>query len=217
MKSRRRSIASRDQHASAFSAALSRLCDSVGAEGAALVDAEGETVDYAGAMRPFDIKVAAAECVVLLALLRSSQIPTWPDTQTIVVRAQKRSFFVQTLADGYSVVLQLPPGAFDVSHRGIGEAIRDLCAEAGLDPPGPRPGEKEQWCRIQVRCADGDPRSPRAVWLDGSWTPLEVLGRWTAGLGRREVGYRARLSSGAEVTLVRERLGRWYSDSPISR
>ena len=45
MKGRRRSIGDRDQRASVFSAALMRLCESASALGAAVVDAEGETVD----------------------------------------------------------------------------------------------------------------------------------------------------------------------------
>ena len=56
-----------------------------------------------------------------------------------------------------------------------------------------------------------------AIWVSGGWSPLEVLGRWRAGLGRGDVGYRARLPTGAEVNLVRERLGRWYSDTEIAR
>jgi hypothetical protein len=214
MKSRRRSIAGRDQHASAFSAALLRLCDSVGAPGAALVDGEGETVDYAGTMLPFDIKVVAAECAVLLSLLRSSRIPAWPATRTVVVRARKKSFFIQVLVDGYSLVLQLPARAFGISHRGLGEAVRELCTEAGLDHPGPR--EQAQWSRIDVRCDAKDVRRPCAVWLRGTWAPVEILGRWTSSLGPREVGYRARIEGGAELTLVRERLGRWYAEGVAS-
>jgi hypothetical protein len=217
MKSLRGSIATRDQRASAFSAALLRLCDSVGAAGAALVDAEGETVDYAGAMLPFDIKVAAAEFVVLLALLQSSRVPAWPGTRTVVVRAQKKSFFVHTLVEGYALVLQLPARAFGVSHRGIAEAVRELCAEAGLDLPESASAGGERWCRVEVRCEATDARRPRAVWLGGTWSPVEILGRWTADLGPREVGYRARLGTGAEVTLVRERLGRWYTDAALQR
>jgi hypothetical protein len=45
---------------------------------------------------------------------------------------------------------------------------------------------------------------------------LEVLGRWPSDLSRGDVGYRARLPSGAELTLVREPLGRWYVDTEIA-
>jgi hypothetical protein len=40
---------------------------------------------------------------------------------------------------------------------------------------------------------------------------VEVLGVYGAEKGN--LGFRARLDSGAELTLVRERLGRWYADA----
>lgn len=215
MKARRRALVGRDQRASAFSAVLLRLCDAVGAVGAALVDAEGETVDYAGAIDPFDIKVAAAEWVVVLSLLRSSRIPSWPSTEQIVVRGTKKSFLVQMLEDGYAVVLQLAPRAFGISSRGVAEAVRDLCVEAGLELPRFIHREKEQWWRVDVRSEPADSRRPCAIWAGGGWCGLEILGRWTTEGEPREVGYRARLPTGAEITLVRERLGRWYVDSPV--
>jgi hypothetical protein len=215
MSRRRRSIAGRDQGASAFSAMLLRLCDSAGAVGAALVDAEGETVDYAGTIDPFDIKIAAAESAILLALLRGSRVPAWPETHTVVVRASKKSFFVHTLADGYALVMQLLPHAFVVSPRAVAEGVRELSAEAGLELPAALRKAREHWCRIDVRCDPRSSRRPSAVWHQGTWAPVEVLGRWTTDLRPREVGYRARLQSGAELTLVRERLGRWYVDAPV--
>jgi hypothetical protein len=58
---RQGTLAVRDQAVSEFSGTLMRLCDATAAFGAALVDAEGETVDYAGSLSPFEIRVAAAE------------------------------------------------------------------------------------------------------------------------------------------------------------
>ncbi len=215
MTPRRRSIAGRDQSASVFSAALMRLCESVGALGAALVDAEGETVDYAGAMEPFDIKVAAAEWVVVMSLLRGSGIPAWPETDTVILRGSKKSFSVHALVDGYCIVIQLSPYAFAVSTRGTNEAIREISAEAGLSLPAGLESQRERWCRVDVRCESPRSQRPAAIWLRGGWSPLEILGHWTSDLGPREVGYRARLPNGAELNLVRERLDRWYSDAPI--
>ena len=57
-----------------------------------------------------------------------------------------------------------------------------------------------------------DRRRPRRVFLGGTWEDLEVMGA-VVGLGRGERGYRVRTSSGEELTLVRERLGRWYADT----
>ncbi len=76
---RRKTLVARDQAVSAFSGALMRLCDAIAAHGAALVDAEGETVDYAGSLSPFEIRVAAAEWRLQrsLGLAREFVLPTF--------------------------------------------------------------------------------------------------------------------------------------------
>lgn len=211
---RRRTITARDQYASAFNAALGRLCDAVTASGAALVDAEGETVDYAGVLPPFEIRVAAAEWVVFLAALRGSRIAPLADAEEVLVRAQRKTFVLQVLEDGYALVVQLPRGAFGVSRRAVSQAIRELCTEAGLRAPLAL-GKTETWWRAEVRTDDASVRRPNALLVDGEWCALQILGRWDATTPDRETGYRARLASGAEVTLVRERLGRWYVDSAL--
>jgi len=110
--------------------------------------------------------------------------------------------------------VQLVARSFAISPRAFGEAIRELSFEAGLPLPAAYRDQKEQWCRVDVRC-EGGSRRPSAIWLHGSWLAIEVLGRFTGDLGSHEIGYRARLATGAELTLVRERLGRWYTESPV--
>lgn len=215
MKGRRRSIGDRDQRASAFSAALMRLCDSASALGAAVVDAEGETVDYAGVVDPFDVKVAAAEWAVIMARLKVSRVPVLAATEILLVRAREKSFVVSALADDYALVVQLLPHAFAISARAMSEAVREVSLEAGLPLPPSCLRAKEQWCRVDVRCEPARSQRPAALWAGGAWLSIEVLGRWTRGLGSREIGYRARLASGAEFTLIRERLGRWYTEAPL--
>ena len=212
MTARRRSIVGRDRPASPFAASLLRLCDATFAVAAALVDAEGETVDYAGFLDPFDIKVAAAEWAIVLSILKTSRVREWARTDELVVRGDRKSFFARVLEDGYAIVLELPRHALGVSRRGLSEAVRELSAEAGMAVPASIRREKERWARVQVQGTARDPRRPEALWIAGSWSSLEVLGRWTADLGPREIGFRARLPTGAEVTLVREPLGRWYVD-----
>lgn len=211
MRQRRRTFV-RDQHASAFHAALMRLCDAVSCVGAALVDSEGETVDYAGNIDPFEIKIAAAEMSILLSVLRQTPVLQWRDTEEVTVRGTKRTFYAHVLEDGYAVVLALPPRAFTISRRAISEAIRELCVEGGLRLPPSIARDGEQWLRVLVRCPLGS-RRPNAVWANGSWCRLEVLGIYKDDARRGECGYRARLDSGAEITLVREPFGRWYADS----
>jgi hypothetical protein len=207
-----RAIAPRDQAASAFSAILMRLCDATGALAAALVDSEGETVDYAGKLDPYDIKVGAAEWSLVLRIATEATASYWRGTSQIVVRAQARSFAVARLAEGYAIVLQLMPRCFRVSQRALAEARREIAEEARLDPSIPTTERPEPWVRIDVQTRPGS-RAPLALWWAGQWHPLEILGRYArAQLARGETGYRARLPRGAEVTLVREPFGLWYAD-----
>ncbi len=208
----RRAIAVRDQHASPFSAILMRFCDATGARAAALVDQEGETVDYAGTVDPFEVKIAAAEWQLVLATLERSQVADWRDTRLLVVRSARRSFAAMALSDGYVLVAVLLRHCFLPSHRALAEAARDLAEEAGLAEVGPERRAFERWASLEVKTDPGDPRRPAAVWVDGSWCPLEVIGRLAAPEGSREIAYRVRLATGPELTLVREPPGRWYSD-----
>jgi hypothetical protein len=49
--------------------------------------------------------------------------------------------------------------------------------------------------------------------MEGEWQDLEVLGRYLDDdLQPREMGFRTRVATGAEVTLVRERCGIWFAD-----
>jgi hypothetical protein len=213
MKGRRHFLGQRDQHASAFSASLLRLCDAVGAPGAAIVDAEGETVDYAGRIDPFDIKVAAAEWAVVFARIKASRSPLLASVGELRVRGARKSYIVRSLADDYALVLQLVTYSFGVSVRGLDEAIREVSFEAGLPVPLSARG-KEQWVRVDVRCAPGAPRRPRSIWINGAWLPVEVLGHWMDA-GSRDLGYRTRVDSSVELTLIREPLGRWYAEAPL--
>lgn len=215
MKRRRRG-AVRDQSDSAFSAILTRLCDDCGALAAALVDAEGETVDYAGLLEPYEIKVVAAEWRIVLAVVQESRVPGFHNVSSLTVRAKRRSYFIEALTDGYAIALRLPRHSFNVSPRALSQAARDLSREAGLTLPSGR--AKVQWARVRVRTpASRLLRRPDAIWLGDDWSPITILGRYQArDLSRSELGYLARLASGAEVFLVREPLGVWFIDNPVA-
>jgi hypothetical protein len=213
MSRRRRDTAvERDQAATPFGGTLMRLVDSTAAFGAALVDSEGETVDYAGAVLPYDIRIAAAEWALVLKTIKLSRVEDWTDTHEVRIRARGKSFAVLGLPEGYAVVLELTPRCFSLSPRAVTEAVRELCEEAGLElPRWLRP--HENWSRVEVRPLPNDPRRPAAVWVGHAWTRVELLGKYQAAhLEHGEIGYRARLASGAEITLVREQLGRWYAE-----
>ncbi|RYZ01088.1 MAG: hypothetical protein EOO73_36615 [Myxococcales bacterium] len=204
----------RDQSDSAFSAILARLCDDSGALAAALVDAEGETVDYAGLLTPYEIKVAAAEWRLVLAVVHEAKVPGFRHVGELTVRSGRRTFFMAAMPDGYAIALCLPRRSFLVSPRALTQAKRELAHEAGLILPAGR--SQATWARVQVRFPGGPQpqRRPDAVWLNGAWSPIVILGRYQdRDLSRSERGYLAQLASGAEVFLVREPLGAWFVDN----
>jgi hypothetical protein len=211
MSVRGRIAVDRDQDASPFSAILARLCDGCSAHAAALVDKEGETVDYAGRISPYEIRVAAAELRLVLSFTRSSEVPGFRTVDEIRVRTGRRSYAVIGLGDGYAIVLELVRHCFSLSLRAIAQAMRELESEAGIESVLQRGSTR--WSRVEVRAAAVDARRPEAVWLGGAWHAVTVLGRYRTGeLATRERGYLARLPSGAEFSLVREPLGLWFSD-----
>lgn len=203
----------RDQEASPFSGILLRLCDSTSALGAALVDAEGETVDYAGRVDTFDLRVAAAEWRLVLALIDSSPVPAWHRTHELVVRARTCSFAVWALTEGYALVLVLARHTLRVSRRALCAASDELQVEAGLSRL--HTPDAFRWSRVQVRTSRTDALRPEAIWYAEDWRELSIVGRLTRELDRHEVGYLARLASGAEVLLVREPLDKWFVATPM--
>lgn len=211
-----RTLRPRDQGISAFSVILLRLCDASGALGVALVDSEGETVDYAGRIEPYDLRVAAAEWRLVLGILQSTadkRARSWADVNEVIVRAQRQSFAFTALSDGYALVLVLPRYSFHVSRRALAQATDELASEAGLLRLGP--DERLRWSRTEVRPCSTDERRPEAIWHDGAWRPVTVLGRLPPqNLETLEIGYLARVSSGRELLLVREPLGKWFAGDP---
>jgi hypothetical protein len=177
------------------------------------VDRQGETVDYAGFIRPYDLRVAAAEWRLILDACDRSQTSMLRGIDEVIVRTRRASYAAYQLSEGYALVICLPGGAFRTSPRALGQAIRDLCREGGLATPRNLP--PECWLRVQIREEDRRHR-PRWIRYDGTWQALHVLGRYHgAELLPREVAYRVRLENGLETMLVRERLGRWFSDHPV--
>ncbi len=198
----------RDQDATIFSQILRRLLRSTpSARGAALVDFEGETVDYAGKLEPFELRIAAAHWQIVLAELQSSG---FGGTRQIIVRTTKRGYIVRRIHGTYALVLVLHRhAAFAVSQRALQEAEALLCAEAGWPLPS-----TVFWFGLEVEPSADDRMRPARLHLGGVWHELEIIG-WIVGLSPRERGYRVRLSCGAEVTMIRESGGRWFTDEHI--
>jgi hypothetical protein len=226
---RRRTLRPRDQAVSSFSATLLRLCDATGAAGATLVDGQGETVDYAGYLEPYALKVMAAEWRIVLEYVRHGKRRDFSDVQEFVVRAREKSFALVALSEGYALVLELPRGAFSFSRRAVAEAVRELELEAGL-PSSNAMGDSERWSKLEVRTVPGDKRRPEAIWFKGAWHSVTIVGRYalpgatkitgrpgggsparSGAIGAQMTAYRARLATGHEFALVREPMGRWFA------
>ena len=198
----------RDQAPTTFARILRNLvARTPGACAAALVDFEGETVDYAGSLDPFELKVSAAHWQLVLATTRPTS--GFDAVQHFCVRAQRRGYFVRRLRENYAVVLVLHPrAAFAVSDRALQVAVMGLSTEAGW----PLPRNAVRWFAADVECAHRNQRwRPLRLRVADTWQPLEIIGA-VVGLNARERGYRVRLTTGAEIMLIRERLGRWFSD-----
>jgi hypothetical protein len=201
----------RDQARSTFTRILERLLAvTPGAQGAALVDFEGETVDYAGRLDPFELKITAAHWLIVLSETDEAR-PIGP-IQQLMVRAVRRAYYVRRLEENYAVVLILHPrAAFAVSERAVQEAIVGLSAEAGWSLPR----DAARWFWVEVESErHGRAVRPRRLKVAGSFQPVEVMGA-VVGLAAHEKGFRVRLPSGAEMMLVRERLGRWFADEHV--
>jgi hypothetical protein len=206
----------RDQAESAFAVILRDLVRRVpGAFAAALVDWDGECVDYAiekppgarAAVDPFDVKVAGAHWAIVLDEI--SQRPAFGVVQTIVCRGERRSFMIRTLPDRYVLVILLAKRAgFVPVARALDACERALAHEAAWTLPKGR----GVWVPVDV---ETDDRS-RPAWLTmGAIScPVEVLGGLTR-LQPREVGFRVRLPSGGELNLVREAGRLWYADEKL--
>jgi hypothetical protein len=204
---RRSASAARDQHESAFARILADLVTRVpGAQAAALVDLEGETVDYWGRLSPFDVKLAAAQWrVVIDDIRRRADLTT---ATFLAIRASRASYQVHVLPEGYALVLVLSRGS---GHSGWRRAVAScgqaLAAEASWGAPRSRVAD---WYGVVVS-ADAK-RRPVSLGKPPSARPLEVLGALASGIGARERGWRVRLDDGVEATLVREAGGNWYVD-----
>jgi hypothetical protein len=201
---------SRDQSASVFAAILGHLVARIpGARGAALVDQEGETVDYAGSMAPFDTRIAAAHWRIVLNDL--SALRTLGSAHWLAVRAAKRTYLAHELTEGYALVLVFArrAGLFGW-ERAVSCCVTALGREAGWTAMS-----KRSWYAVEVR-SDSRGR-PVAFVSEGASHPVEVLGT-VVGLRNRERGWRVRLqSSGVEATLVRETGSFWYADEALDR
>lgn len=203
--------ADRDQARSVFAAILKRLILNMpGARAAILVDAGGESVDYAGLLDPFEIKVVAAHWQIVID--RMDAPSGHGDVRQLFIQSQNKSFIVRKLDDGYVLVVALARlGAFPTPPRALDDAHARLRKEAGWEVPG----ATRLWYRVDVSPTENDAHRPEKLRVAERWRSAEVLGAMTS-LSPTERGYQVRLDSGAELGLVRERFGAWYADQELN-
>jgi len=197
----------RDQRETAFTSILAALVARVpGARAAALVDRDGETVDYSGEMDSYDVRLAAAHWRLVLDELRRQE--ALRSVRWVILRGGRTSYLVHELPEEYALVVVLARAAgFFGWRRAVAACAWALGDEAGWTWAGVR------WFPAQVT-ADAR-RRPSLLRIGGHLGPVEILGTMAGGLGRREHGWRVRLHTGVEATLVREPGGVWYSDEPL--
>ena len=200
----------RDCQPSAFTHILDDLVARVpGAIAAGFVDSEGESVDYAGWMTPFDIKVACAHWRIIINQIADLKWIGAP--HTLVVRGAQRSTVVRKLHDGYAVVLVLGRRAgFAMPERAFSACEVAIAIEVGW----PIANQSARWFPVMVEI-DARRRPARIVY-GGLAESVEVLGRLVdPNPNARDQAFRVRLASGPEITVVREQGGFWYAEEPV--
>jgi hypothetical protein len=184
-----------------------------GAMGAALVDGDGEAVDYAGdAIDPFDLKIAAAHWrIVLSDIQRGKLTEQGGPTVRLIVLTERRGFLLTALPDGYALLSILKANAaLGHADRSIDVTLRALYREASWNAPP----DAFRWHPIDVEI---DPRArPFRIRIRHQWTAVIPIGRVAAGLQPGEVGWRVDVPAAeCETTLVLGRDDRWYADLPL--
>jgi hypothetical protein len=192
----------RDQDESAFARILADLVGRLpGARAAALVDTDGETVDYAAHSDPFAVRLAAAHWRIVL---REAQDRLGASC-ALTIQASKRSFMLTPLPDGYALIVVFSCGAHSAPYgRALPMCLQRLAAEAGWPPP------PLHWHPLEVLI---DERA-RPATIQLARGPIEILGSVVSGLGRYERGWRIRCGQ-EEATVVQEASGHWYTDEAL--
>jgi hypothetical protein len=181
----------------------------VGCHAAVLVDHEGEAVDYAGNLPPYEAKLAGAHWqIVLREVFEASRVQSSGagEPHSIVVRTATRGFLLRRVFGDYVVIVVCEPNVLStLSDRALSQVEHELRREAGwpeLD------GASAYWERVMVSCDERGhpervhrPREPAE--------PLEVVGPLDV-VGDFERGFHARTERGRRLVLVREPSGFWY-------
>jgi predicted regulator of Ras-like GTPase activity (Roadblock/LC7/MglB family) len=201
--------APRDQVESAFTPILRRVRESVPSVLAAVfVDTQGECIDYASALAPYDAKVNAAHMLIMMDLLRAGRDKAGVGEPLVLeIMADERDLWVHRMGDEYVLIVVLTPG-FDRAQlkSALLVASADFRREVGLEAPAWEGSGKR--LSVRVRPSPGWQYAPEAYSTEGVRVVIaDVLGRWTeAGgvAGDDLVCFRVRTAEGQELTLLHD-------------
>lgn len=206
---------------SAFGFILEQLCSpTAGALAAALVDADGETVDHAiattGAWSPtgrrrfgaFDLRLTAAHWQ-LVARDAAAASAVGGTLHELRVATLTYGYLMELLPNGYVLlVVTLPERLQQLSSRAVRRCVVDLCQEAGW--PNPRP-EEPVWQLVKVRFTAT--AMPSHVFWQNTWLPVQGV-PGSLGSGGLDRTYALQLGLGRPLRLACEPSGACYLEAP---
>ncbi len=200
--------APRDQDESAFTEILRRMREKVPAVLAAVfVDTEGECIDYASKLEPFDAKVSAAHMLVMMSMLQGNREKIGlGEPYVLEISADERELWVVRMGGEYVLVVVLEPSFDRVDlTNAVAVASGEFRTEVGIEAPAWEGAGKR--LSVRVRPSPGWHYAPED-YSDGGVRVLisDVLGRWTEAdeAGQELICFRVRTREGQELTLVHD-------------
>ncbi len=169
---------------------------------AVFVDGEGETVDLASRLDPFDARVAGAEMSIVLHGLRMTREKLGEGVVIeLRIEGSQRSILVRHVSRGYDLVVLLAAAAVSAQSAELtaGTALA-LVLEAGLKPPPTTP---------VLRAVEQRP-SRIGFLVPSSFEENGVRRRIAVILGHRDEGdgnvrFLVRLEDGEELVVLHDR------------
>jgi hypothetical protein len=205
----------RDRPETPFSRILSAfVLAHEGVRAAVFLDVDGECIDYAARLDPFEALVLGATLLIPTKEMLTAASSSAAGAPLLwVLEAERLDAVVRRVSDEHLLVIWLVAGGLGARIlRAMGPLAELLRREAGLEAPGWDPEARP--LDVETRVATGWGYAPRTLrGLSGRAEELEVLGRWTESgtlSSQQAVCFRVRLGD-QELTLVHEpALERWY-------